>query len=351
MNNQIAVIGGGGTGWSVAADLSLRGYEVTLCDIFSKEPYTHRDIPMELTGGITGHTSIHMVTTDIGAALQDADKIICCTISNLDESVAEMLCPYLKANSTVLLSAGNLGSLIYRRVFKKHGRSDVIVGESSGNLFSCRRTGENQVLFGGGYKPKNAAAFPAKDTQALIRTFDGVYQLNGVSSILETSLNGPNLLSHISLIVVNAGAIETTRETYYSFRQAICPATITIVDRLWEEKKLVMDALGLPCGPSPSGNFRKYADSSRHDFDDFKALSGPNSMQERHITEDVPIIGCLFLSLAKATGIAVPLYQALVTVAGAINGTDYYAVGRTLENLGLGDLQGEQISRYFEKAE
>ena len=165
--------------------------------------------------------------------------------------------------------------------------------------------------------------------------------------ILRMGLNGFLLSNIISLTVVNAGAIEKNEGTYYSFKQAICPSTIAIVDALWKEKKAVMDALGMPCGPSPSGNFKKYADPENHSFDNFKNLSGPDSMQERHITEDIPVIGCLFLSVARFVGVETPLYRALVTVASAINHTDYYKDGRTLENLGLGELRGVKIREYF----
>lgn len=348
---KIAVIGAGSTGWSVAAELSMRGYEVWLCDIFGKEEYSHYEVAVSLGGSITGNTVIRAVTTDAEAALKGAGQVICCTISNADEQVAEYIAPFLEPGSAVLLSAGNLGAFVYRRTFERCGRRDVTVGETSGNLFSCRRTGEAEVFFGGAYDVKNVAAFPARDTAGLIEAFRGIYELRAVDCILEAAFNGPNLLSHISLIVVNAGAIESCQGTYYSFKQAICPSTIAIADRLWEEKKAVMDALRFPCGPSPSANFRKYADPSIYTFDNFKALSGPNSMQERHISEDVPIIGCLFLSVAEALGVKVPLYRALVTVASAINQTDYYRKGRTLERLGLGGLKGKQIAEYFMTAE
>ncbi len=351
---KIAVIGAGGSGYSVAAELAMNGHEVRLCDILhdnGRESFTDWDVCLESTGSITGQSVVRAVTTDTATAMEGAELVICCTISNADEQVARAIAPHLTPGTAVLISAGNLGSLIFRRIFDEQGVAGVIVGETSGSLFSSRRIGENQVFFGNGNTPKDVAAFPASDTPRLIEAFQGIYTLEPVSSILEATFNAPNLLSHISLTIVNAGAIENGPKPYYSFKQAICPSSIAIADALWAEKKAVMDALGLPCNPSPSGNFKKYADPNIHTFDDFKELAGPNSLQERHITEDCPIIGCLFLSVAKAVGVATPLYDALVKVAGAINHTDYYAQGRTLENLGLGHLHGVQVVRYFEAAQ
>ena len=112
-----------------------------------------------------------------------------------------------------------------------------------------------------------------------------------------------------------------------------------------------MDALGFPCIPSPSNSFRKYADPSIHEFDDFKNLAGPDSLTQRYITEDIPILGCRFLSVAKAVGVETPLYAAMVKLAEAVNQTNYYEQGRTTENLGLGHLRGIQIPQYFQQAD
>ena len=36
-----------------------------------------------------------------------------------------------------------------------------------------------------------------------------------------------------------------------------------------------------------------------------------------------------------------------MTVASAINGTDFYAAGRTMEKLGMAGMDAEQINRYL----
>lgn len=351
---KIAVMGTGGTGCTVASELSMRGYEVWLCDVFQKEGdqiSTEYSVMMELSGAIEGTAAIHAVTNDVKATLSGAELVICCTISNLDEQVARLIAPHLEPGAAVLVSAGNLGSLIYHRVFQEYGVKDVVVGDTCGNLFSCRRLGNRQAFAGNAYRPKKAAAFPARDTARLVKAFEGVYELIPASSILETAFNAPNLLSHISLTIVNAGAIENAREPYYIFKQGICRSTLNLADGMWAEKKKVMDALGLPCTPSPSGSHRKYADPTIHQFDHFKNLIGPDSLSSRYITEDIPILGCLFLSVAKAVGVETPLYAAMVKVAEAINQTPYYEQGRTLKNLGLDHLHGIQILKYFEEGE
>ena len=118
---KITVVGAGGTGHTVAADLSMRGFDVRLCD---SEVYrgildrTAADGGIRITGMMeNGFAKIGLITTDTAAALKDSDLVICCTIANRDEEVAEMIAPHLRNDSVVLLSAGSAGSLIYRRVF------------------------------------------------------------------------------------------------------------------------------------------------------------------------------------------------------------------------------------------
>ncbi len=116
---------------------------------------------------------------------------------------------------------------------------------------------------------------------------------------------------------------------------------------MWEEKKIVMDALGYPCSPSLSSLLAPLMDPDFHGLDPFKNLEGPNSVKGRHIAEDTPTLNCLMISVAEAMGIDMPLFKAMVKVASAVNRTDYYAQGRTLKNLGLGHLRGQALVGYF----
>ncbi len=348
---KIAVVGGGSTGHTVATVLSLWGHEVRLCDSEAYSPVLEQTRAlgeMKLVGSL-GEASahIHMVTTDVEAALTDADLVICCTVANRDQETAERIAPFLRPDSVVLLSSGGLGSYLYRKVFDGMGLTGVVVGETCGNLFPCRLEAPGVVRVGLPLMKKRAAAFPNSDTQKLIDAFEGVFAFDRADCILEAALNGPNLIGHIVLTILNAGAIENAKDTYYVFQQGVCRSAMNLADAMFAEKKQVMDALGLPAGSSPSGSYRKYLDPSVHDYDDFKRLAGPDQVTNRYISEDTPTLVCLFLSVARALGIDTPFFQAMERVASAVNQADYYADGRTLENLGLGHLKGAQVLEYF----
>lgn len=348
---KIGVVGGGATGHTVATELASRGYEVHLCDNESYADVLNRTAAldqMHLTGclgELSGH--IDMVTTDVGRALEGVDLVICCTIANRDEETAEMIAPYLKKDSVVLISSGGLASFLYRKVFDARGLESVVVGETCGNLFPCRLVAPDTCRIGLPKMKKNVAAFPYSDTQKLIDAFDGIYEFGAANCILEAALNGPNLIGHIVLTILNAGAIENSKDTYYVFQQGVGRSAMNLADAMFAEKKQVMDALGLPAGVSPSGSYRKYLDPTNHEFDQFKALDGPDAVTNRYISEDTPTLVCLFISVAEALGIDVPTFKAMERVASAVNQADYYAEGRTLKNLGLGHLKGCELLDYF----
>jgi opine dehydrogenase len=48
-------------------------------------------------------------------------------------------------------------------------------------------------------------------------------------------------------------------------------------------------------------------------------------------------------SIGKKFGVATPVMDSLITLANAMHGLDYYAEGRTVEKLGIADLDLKQI--------
>jgi hypothetical protein len=73
---------------------------------------------------------------------------------------------------------------------------------------------------------------------------------------------------------------------------------------------------------------------------------GPFSMQDRYVTEDVPMGVTLTASLGRKLGIPTPTYDSIIHVASLVNETDYYRTGRNLANLKLDGLSAAQVTQY-----
>ena len=65
---------------------------------------------------------------------------------------------------------------------------------------------------------------------------------------------------------------------------------------------------------------------------------GPEALQSRYLTEDVPYAHVLIADIGDVAGVPTPVIDGLIALASVMNDDDYRARGRTLAGLGLGGL-------------
>ena len=87
--------------------------------------------------------------------------------------------------------------------------------------------------------------------------------------------------------------------------------------------------------------FRRYAE--------FGSPKGPGDAQTRYITEDVPMGLCFMSSIGKKAEIPTPVCDALIAIASSMHQKDYYANGRTLDRLGIGQYSISELKNLLEK--
>jgi opine dehydrogenase len=78
----------------------------------------------------------------------------------------------------------------------------------------------------------------------------------------------------------------------------------------------------------------------------YVSVPSPDSMKSRYITEDIPYGYVPVTSLAKVAGVPTPNFDAMISMANAINQVDYRSEGRTLQKLGLDRMDVKQILQY-----
>jgi len=113
--NSLTVLGGGNTAFAVAANLSLRGFEVTLCEIpsfaWTLEPIrtTHT---IRLDGvAERGAARIARVTTDFQEALSANELALLIVPAYAHKPFAEACAPHLREGQIVVITPGTLGTL------------------------------------------------------------------------------------------------------------------------------------------------------------------------------------------------------------------------------------------------
>ena len=355
MKRNICVIGAGNGGSAIAGDMTLAGHA---CRLFEFPEYADNITPIIEQKGIrvtgiarTGFAEIELVTLNLAEAVEGADLIMVATVALAHERVARELAPLLKDGQSVVLWPGSGGTLAMRRVWDDMGLdARVYLAEGVTFPYCCRRLeGPGTVNIHRVDGPNMLfAALPATDTQAALRSLEGTYadQVKPAVSVLEPALYNVNILVHPVGALLNMGRIEYSGGEFYMYKEGITPSVKKVVYAMDAERAALFSALGY----HPYTYDEVFHDSFNMSVEEFARTSskGPFTMQDRYITEDIPMGTTLTASLARKAGVPSPTYDCMIHLASTVNNTDYYAMGRSLENLGLADLTLEQLETYVQ---
>ena len=351
MISNITVVGGGSTGFAVTAWLTAKGFSVTLYDNEDFKPALSQ---VEKNGGILlrGRAGCGLfrpaaVTCDPAEAITGADLIIICVPARRHFEVAASIAPHVQPGQDILISPGNLGSFVFRDVFEKKGVSGIRLSEFEGNICPCRLTGPAEATIGLPIRKKRIACLQGGQTGDVIKRLNGVFDLEANRNVFECALLSDNFVLHIGTCLLSATGIEKMGADFIMFQHALTPASIRLAAAVQAERKALLNRLGLDERDSASEFLEELADWKNHpEYSVFRTLAGPDSVSHRYIDEDAYACGALALSLARRFGVPMPVLDAVVKLAGILNGVDYMKIGRTLENLGFGEyICGEAIIR------
>jgi opine dehydrogenase len=351
---EICVIGAGNGGSAMAGDMTLAGHR---CRLFELPDYSENIRAIMAKGGIqvtgiarTGFAKVALVTVELWEAVQGADLIMVTTQALAHERIARELVPCLSDGQTVVLWPGSGGTLVFRKVWDEMGMDRrVFLAEAVTFPYCCRRLkGPGTVNIHRIDGPRMLlAALPATDTQVVLKALAGTYAdvVQPAMSVLEPALYNVNIIVHPVGALLNMGRIEYSKGEFWMYKEGLTPSVKKVIHRMDRERMDLFRALGY----RPYTYDEVFWDSFNMDISQFAASSsqGPFSMQDRYITEDIPMGASLTVSLGRKMGISMPTYKAMIHLASVINDTDFYAGGRTLENLNLAGLNPEDLKRYF----
>jgi opine dehydrogenase len=333
--------------------MSLAGHR---CRLFEFPEYADNIRPIVEAGGIrvtgisrTGFARLESAGTDLSEAVIGADVVMVTTQALAHERVARELAPLLQDDQAVVLWPGSGGTLAVRRVWDEMGFSrPVLLAEGVTFPYCCRRLeGPGTVNIHRVDGPNMLfAALPATDTPAAVGALDGTYaeQVKPAESVLEPALYNVNIIVHPVGALLNMGRIEYSGGEFYMYKEGITPSVKKVINIMDAERSALFRSLGY----KPYTYDQVFHDSFNMSVEQFAKTSskGPFSMQDRYVTEDIPMGASLTASLARKAGVPVPTYDAMIHLASVVNDTDFYSHGRTLEHLGLGELSISEIVEY-----
>lgn len=349
------MVGAGNGGSAIAGDMTLAGHS---CRLFEFPEYAGNIQPIIAAGGIrvtgiarTGFARLDLATMDLAQATSGADVIMVATQALAHDRVARDLGPHLRDGQVVVLWPGSGGTLVMRKVWDEMGMEHrVVLAEGVTFPYCCRRLeGPGTVNIHRVDGPGMLlAALPATDTPAAIAALDGSYarMVKPGRSILEPALYNVNIIVHPVGALLNMGRIEHSQGEFYMYKEGITPSVKRVIHAMDRERS----ALFLAMGYKPYTYDEVFRDCFNMTVEQFAATSskGPFSMQDRYVTEDIPMGATLTVSLARKAGLPTPTYDGMIHLASVVNEVDYYGAGRNLHNLGLEDLSLAQLEDYLQ---
>jgi opine dehydrogenase len=355
---SVTILGGGNTAFAVAANLTLAGCEVTLCELPS---FRQAIEPILLSRQITlegvarrGNAHLHCVTSDCEQALAVNDVALLIVPAYAHKPFAEACAPHLRPGQVVVLMPGTLGSLEFARILAKHSVQGVIVAETDTAPYVCRKMTPTAAHIWGAVSGLGLGAFPAgkgAHVRALLEPmFPGIRLY---PHVLACGLAAMNPVVHPAGVLLNAGRIEYARGDFYFYEEGVTPAVCRLIEAVDQERRAIAHAFDLDLPPvaeafhqagfGPRGDLWAAINGSRM----LTQLRAPGALETRWLTEDVPYGIAAWASLGEQFAVPTPTLRALVALSSAATGIDFWKSARTPRDLGIDGFTRERLQAYL----
>jgi opine dehydrogenase len=355
---RLTILGGGNTGFSLAANLALAGYEVLLWEhpdfCQAVEPIkSSRTITLE-GAGRTGTAKVASVTIDPAEALAWSNVLLCSVPSFAHRAFIEQLVPHLEEGHLLALLPGNLGALAFAKALREAGKPGVILAESDTAPYVCRKNGVDRAVIWGVVSGLGIGVLPVSKTDEAMATLGELFPgAVAYPHVLAAGLGALNPIVHPPGVLMNAGRVERSKGEFYFYEEGVTPSVVRAIEALDAERLALGKALGIDLAPvaagfhragfGPAGDLWSVINGSRM----LTALKAPGVVENRWLTEDVPFGLATWSALADACGVETPVMDALVTLASAVLGFDCRGKGRGLADLGLDGVSPADWPRHF----
>lgn len=403
-NKPVAVLGSGAVGKTLAADCKLSGQEARL---YGSPEFAESSIGMIARTGITlygvqrnrdcfersGRAFPDVVSSDISEVVKGASIICVATTAWRHEELFRKLIPCLEDGQVVMIFTDNFGSLLLRKMMKDAGfNKKVIVGGWSSAPYGTRLDSIN------GYKfPRvnvkyravtlRGAALPDYDSEAFIEAskylsaMDSVTQGDGAvkgNTVLDIDFANVNPVIHVPASVLGVSTMENWgvifggghgRPDYSMYSHALCRSICEVQYKFYGEEVSLASRIGVGCPEYKREMFfsrrsvltQEYMglDSSGNDNIIFpldkpsdEGSTGPDSINHRYITEDIPVSCKMYHDLGDAFGVKTPIIDAMITIGGAFHNKNFFSESRyDLSYAGIGGMDDKSLMKYLKTLE
>jgi len=357
---KVAFLGAGNGAHAMAGYLGMKGFPVRLYSKFAEEIEAMQEQGgVTLEGVVEGFGPVELATTDPAPVVGWADVVMVVVPAFAHRFMAQVCAPHLHDGQAVVLNPGRTGgALEFVNLLRQEGvAAHVLIAEAQTLVYACRISGPARVNILGIKKRVPVAALPAAGTPQVVETVRRLYpQFVPAADVLETSLDNIGAVFHPSTMMLNANRIEAGEE--FDFYRGMTPTVAGFLEVIDDERVAVARAYGVRVESAADWLVGAYEGISGDTLyeriqsnDAYRGIKAPKTLDMRYFTEDVPCSLVPIVSLAEAAGVETPVSRGVVNVACGLLKRDFWAGGRTLDQLGLRGMTVEEIKQYVEKGE
>lgn len=361
----IAVLGGGNGAFATAADLTLRGLAVRLCEL---PPQAENIRGAREKGGIeltvvgwpglkAGFARIELITTDFRQALDGADIVLIVVPAFAQQAFAEAAAAHMRPDQLVVLTPGNFGgSLMFAHILEQAGiRRMPLLSDMECMIYSGFKSSPSSVEVSGYKRGIMLAAYPGIRSAEAHERLKAVYpEIQAARNILEIGLSNINTILHAPIAILNAGRIENTSGRFLFYWEGVTPAVARVLEGVDREKMELGRRLGITLFPLAEILRRFYSHLGLNGKDLQEMVStnpvyqidwAPKDLHHRFLLEDIPFGMVPMETLGRLVGIPTPLTTSIINLGSELLGLHLREKARDLEQLGLKGLGVDEIRR------
>ena len=195
-------------------------------------------------------------------------------------------------------------------------------------------------------------------------------------TVLDIGFANINPVIHVPASILGVSSMENWSlvygnppDSYSMYSHGLCPTICRIQYQFYQEQCRIAKAIGVEL---PFFSYRQFfsrrsvltAEYMGFDKNGIENVvfpldkpcdegnTGPNDINHRYITEDIPV-GCkIYHDLGKRFGVATPIIDAMITLGGAFHDTSYFDNSPySLNYLGIGDLDRYELLSYLREGD
>ena len=393
----IAVLGAGAVGKTCAADCKLAGREVRLYSR-SLKSLANLDRTGILLDGIqrnlygferSGKAFLDVVSNDMAEVVKGAGLVIISIPALAHEDYLRKLVPLLEDGMVIHTFTDNYASLLLRKFMREAGcKKKVIIGGWSSAPYGTRIEKINGFWtnhVGAKYRAISlrGACLPMTDIDDFMEStkylpcMDSVTTGNGPvrgDTMLDIGFSNVNPVIHVPASLLGVSSMENwslvygnAPDSYSMYSHGLCPSICRVQYQFYKEEVAIADAIGIE---SPYYSYEMFFSRRSVLTQEYMGLdengkdnvvfpldkpcdegnTGPNNINHRYITEDIPV-GCkIYHDLGVKFGVPTPIIDSMIVLGGAMHEKSFFKETKyDLDYLGIGHMTKEQLLDYMRK--